>query len=232
MLARAITSVQNGDAVADFDGYEKSSRKSLVLGITGAPGAGKSTLINALIRHYRNLQRSVAVISVDPSSPVSGGSVLGDRLRMSEHACDEHVFIRSVAARGHLGGLCVHIDKIVRLVDFAAWDEIIVETVGTGQSEIEVAGIADISVVVNTPGGGDVVQALKAGIIEIADILVVNKSDLDGAEQTVRDLRESLRWRSSNAEKPEVVQTVASMGKGIDDLVRAIDKQKKGCEAR
>jgi len=223
-LARGITSIQNGDTVAEMEGCRPSQGKCLVSGITGAPGAGKSTLINALIRHYRSLKRSVAVISVDPSSPASGGSLLGDRLRMSEHACDEGVFIRSVAARGHLGGLCVHIDKIVRLVESHGWDEILVETVGTGQSEVEIAGIADISIVVNTPGTGDAVQALKAGILEIADILVVNKSDLDGVEQTVNDLRESLRWRPSNSEKTEIVQTVASTGQGIEELATAIDR--------
>ena len=198
-------------------------RTTPVVGFTGAPGVGKSTLINAYTALCRSQDRSVAVVSVDPSSPISGGAILGDRLRMAEHAQDEGVYIRSLASRGHLGGLCRNIDQVIRVIDTAGWDVIVLETVGTGQSEVEVASIADVKVVVNAPGMGDSIQAMKSGILEIADILVVNKADLPHAGQTSKELRAMLRLRSNSTATVAVIETVATSHAGIDELSAAID---------
>jgi LAO/AO transport system kinase len=193
-----------------------------VIGFTCAPGAGKSTLIDAYIAALRRRGRSVAVAAVDPSSPIFGGAILGDRVRMRRHAEDAGVFVRSVASRGHLGGLSESIHRIVDVMDAAGRDFIIVETVGTGQSEVEVAEIADICVVVNAPNMGDDVQAMKAGVMEIADILVVNKADLPLAKRTTDQFTNMLKLRHDRRDVP-IVETVAIDDAGVETLCQAID---------
>ncbi|MFB4298745.1 methylmalonyl Co-A mutase-associated GTPase MeaB [Actinomadura sp. NTSP31] len=185
-----------------------------VIGVTGPPGAGKSTTVAALVGAYRADGSRVAVLAVDPSSPYSGGALLGDRIRMSAHAADPGVLIRSLATRGHLGGLATAVPAAVRVLAALGYDPVIVETVGVGQSEIEIAAVADPVVVVLAPGAGDAVQAAKAGLLEIADILVVNKADRDGAERTVRELRAETR--------APVLTLVAPKGEGLPRLVEAI----------
>jgi LAO/AO transport system kinase len=186
-----------------------------VVGVTGPPGAGKSTTVAALVGAYRKDGLRVAVLAVDPSSPYSGGALLGDRIRMSAHAADPGVLIRSLATRGHLGGLATGVPAAVRVLAALGYDPVIVETVGVGQSEIEIAAVADPTVVVLAPGAGDAVQAAKAGLLEVADILVVNKADRDGAERTVRDLR-------TETGAP-VLTLIASKGEGLQRLVEAIE---------
>ncbi|MDE7169784.1 MAG: methylmalonyl Co-A mutase-associated GTPase MeaB, partial [Mucispirillum sp.] len=167
----------------------KRAGKAHIIGITGAPGAGKSTITDKLISKYRNMGKTVGVVAIDPTSPFSGGAILGDRIRMANHAVDEGVFIRSVGTRGHLGGLSVSTMDIVAVMDAMGKDIIIIETVGVGQDEVEIAMVADTCIVVTVPGLGDDIQAIKAGIFEIADIFVVNKADREGVERTVRDLK-------------------------------------------
>lgn len=186
-----------------------------VIGITGPPGAGKSTTIAALVGAYREQGRRVAVLAVDPSSPFSGGALLGDRIRMTAHINDSDVLIRSVASRGHLGGLAAAVPAAIRLVGAIGYHVVLLETVGVGQSEIEIAAVADPTVVILNPGAGDAVQAAKAGLLEVADVVVVNKADRDGAEQTVRDLR-------AETAAP-IVSLVAARGDGLPDLVAAIE---------
>jgi LAO/AO transport system kinase len=190
-------------------------RTGPVIGITGPPGAGKSTTIAALVAAYRERGRRVAVLAVDPSSPFSGGALLGDRIRMAAHINDSDVLIRSVATRGHLGGLAAAVPAAIRLLGAIGYDVILLETVGVGQSEIEIAAVADPTVVILNPGAGDAVQAAKAGVLEVADIVAVNKADREGAEQTVRDLRAET--------KVPIVSLVAARGEGVADLVAAID---------
>lgn len=186
-----------------------------VIGITGPPGAGKSTTVGALVGAYRERGLRVAVLAVDPSSPYSGGALLGDRIRMAAHINDPDVLIRSVATRGHLGGLAAAVPAAIRLLAALSYDLIVLETVGVGQSEIEIAAIADPTVVILNPGAGDAVQAAKAGLLEVADLVVVNKADRDGADQTARDLR-------AEASVP-VLKLVAAQGEGLAELVEAID---------
>jgi len=186
-----------------------------VVGITGPPGAGKSTTVAALVSAYRERGRRVAVLAVDPSSPFSGGALLGDRIRMAAHINDSEVLIRSVASRGHLGGLAAAVPAAIRLLAAIGYDMVLLETVGVGQSEIEIAAVADPTIVILNPGAGDAVQAAKAGVLEVADIVAVNKADRDGAEQTVRDLRAET--------KAPIVSLIAARGEGIADLVAAID---------
>ncbi|MGW1739288.1 methylmalonyl Co-A mutase-associated GTPase MeaB [Nocardia sp. NPDC001965] len=186
-----------------------------VVGFTGPPGAGKSTTIAAVVSTYRGQGLRVAVLAVDPSSPYSGGALLGDRIRMAAHIDDPQVLIRSMATRGHLGGLSAAVPAAVRLLAALSYDLIVIESVGVGQSEIEIAAVADPTVVVLTPGAGDAVQAAKAGLLEVADLLVVNKADRDGAEQTVRDLR-------AESDIP-ILTVVAANGTGISELVDAVD---------
>jgi LAO/AO transport system kinase len=190
-----------------------------VVGVTGPPGAGKSTTVGALTGAYRAKGMRVAVLAVDPSSPYSGGALLGDRIRMSDHINDPDVLIRSVAARGHLGGLAAAVPAAIRLLAALAYDVILLETVGVGQSEIEIAAVADPTVVILNPGAGDAIQAAKAGLLEVADLLVVNKADRDGADQTVRDLRAETDVR--------ILKLVASTGEGIDDLIAAIEAHQR-----
>ncbi|HEX7070255.1 MAG TPA: hypothetical protein VF190_05600 [Rhodothermales bacterium] len=197
----------------------------LVLGITGAPGSGKSSLTDVLVQSLRarRPKRRVGVIAVDPSSPLTGGAVLGDRVRMMRHATDPEVFIRSLATRGHLGGLSLGVRGVLRVMGLIGCDVVILETVGVGQSEVEVAGIADLVAVVLAPGHGDSVQLLKAGILEIADVLIVNKSDLDGANELYRSLLSTLRLAKSATESPRVLQTSVAANAGIEELVDLID---------
>jgi LAO/AO transport system kinase len=194
-----------------------------VIGITGAPGAGKSTATNALVAALRERGERVAVLAVDPSSPFSGGALLGDRVRMQEHAMDPGVFIRSMASRGQLGGLAAATPMAIRALDAAGFDVILVETVGVGQAELEIASAADSVVVVVVPGMGDSIQAAKAGVLEIADVLVVNKADRPDTAATVRDLRNMVAL-SSAAWKPPVVQTVATTSMGIAELIGELDR--------
>ncbi|MFJ2956912.1 methylmalonyl Co-A mutase-associated GTPase MeaB [Streptomyces sp. NPDC087270] len=200
-----------------------------VVGLTGSPGVGKSTSTSALVTAYRRSGRRVGVLAVDPSSPFSGGALLGDRVRMSEHASDPGVYIRSMATRGHLGGLAWAAPQAIRVLDAAGCDVVLVETVGVGQSEVEIAAQADTSVVLLAPGMGDGIQAAKAGILEIGDVYVVNKADRDGADATARELNHMLglgEARAAGDWRPPIVKTVASRGEGIDELLDALDKHR------
>ncbi|WP_307812710.1 methylmalonyl Co-A mutase-associated GTPase MeaB [Phycicoccus sp. CSK15P-2] len=200
-----------------------------VVGLTGAPGVGKSTTTTALVTSYRERGQRVGVLAVDPTSPLSGGALLGDRVRMSEHAGDPDVFIRSMASRGHLGGLSWAAPQAVRVLDAAGCDVVLLETVGVGQSEVEVAGTADTTVVLLAPGMGDGIQAAKAGILEVADVLVVNKADRDGTDRTVRELRGAVAMgeRAAGAWRTPVVRTVATSGHGVDELLEAVDRHRE-----
>jgi LAO/AO transport system kinase len=199
-----------------------STGGAYTIGMTGAPGSGKSTLTDKLIGLIRGSGNEVGVLAIDPSSPFSGGAILGDRVRMQDHATDEGVFIRSMATRGHLGGLSLATPQAVRILDAAGKPWIIIETVGVGQVEVEVAGAADTTVVVVNPRWGDGVQANKAGLLEIADVLVVNKADREGAADTVRDLQVMLELAGEGDWRPPIVETVATDDRGIDDLWQAV----------
>ncbi len=233
-LPRLLTVVERGGPAAAEVGrrvYPRSGN-AYVVGVTGPPGAGKSTLTDRVIGHVRAGGREVAVLAVDPSSPFSGGALLGDRVRMVSHALDTGVFVRSLAARGHLGGLSLAVPEVVRVVDAAGFPFVIVETVGVGQSEIEVAAAADTTIVVVTPGTGDSVQANKAGLFEVADIFVINKADQPGAGELERDLRfmlELTTWR--DRWRPAIVRTVASTGEGTGDVLGAIEQHRAHLEA-
>ena len=200
-----------------------SSGRAFVLGVTGNPGAGKSTLVDVLIERYRKQGKRVGVVAVDPTSPFSGGAILGDRIRMSRHSTDPGVFIRSLATRGHLGGLSRSTADVVTVLDAMGYDVVLVETVGVGQDEIEIVSQAETTIVVTVPGLGDEIQAIKAGILEIADVLVVNKADREGADRSVRDLVGMLELRGHDTAPGEIVKTVASSGQGIDELLAAIE---------
>ncbi|RZT13344.1 LAO/AO transport system kinase [Kribbella sp. VKM Ac-2569] len=196
-----------------------------IVGITGSPGVGKSTSTSALVSAYRETGKRVGVLAVDPSSPFSGGALLGDRVRMQDHATDRGVFIRSMASRGHLGGLSWSTPQALRVLDAAGFDVVLVETVGVGQSEVEIAGMADTTLVLLAPGMGDGIQAAKAGILEVGDIYVVNKADRDGVQSVTRDLRSmlALAERSEGAWSPPILKTVASRNEGIAEVVQAIE---------
>ena len=200
-----------------------------VVGLTGSPGVGKSTSTTALVGAFRERGLRVGVLAVDPSSPFSGGALLGDRVRMQDHALDPEVYIRSMASRGHLGGLSWATPQAIRVLDAAGCDVVLVETVGVGQSEVEIAGLADTSVVLLAPGMGDGIQAAKAGILEIGDVFVVNKADRDGADATVRDLRHMISLGDRTEPglwRPPVVKTVAAQGIGVDEVMEALDKHR------
>lgn len=227
-VARLITLVESGDealveiaaAMAPYAG------RARVIGLTGSPGVGKSTTTNELVRALRAQGKRVGVLAVDPSSPFSGGAILGDRIRMQDHATDPGVYIRSMSNRGHLGGLAAATPAAVRVLEGAGCDVVLVETVGVGQAEVEVASLADTTLVLVAPGMGDAIQAVKAGVLEIADIFVVNKADRDGADATVRDLQGmiALGERAPGQWRPQVVRAVAARAEGIDDIVAALDK--------
>ncbi len=203
-----------------------------IIGLTGAPGVGKSTVTGALLGAFRAAGRRVAVLAVDPTSPFTGGALLGDRIRMQEHATDDQVFIRSMASRGHLGGLAASTPQAIRVLDAAGFELIIIETVGVGQAEVAVASLADSVVVLLAPGMGDAIQAAKAGILEVADLFVVNKADKPDTQQVVRDLRNMIALadrvpdgaEGSKGWKPPIVTTVAVKGEGIDELVSRLDQ--------
>ncbi|MEV6778114.1 methylmalonyl Co-A mutase-associated GTPase MeaB [Streptomyces syringium] len=200
-----------------------------VVGLTGSPGVGKSTSTSGLVSAYRRAGKRVGVLAVDPSSPFSGGALLGDRVRMSDHASDPGVYIRSMATRGHLGGLAWAAPQAIRVLDAAGCDVILVETVGVGQSEVEIASQADTSVVLLAPGMGDGIQAAKAGILEIGDVYVVNKADRDGADATARELNHMLGLGESRGPgdwRPPIVKTVAARGEGLDEVVEALEKHR------
>jgi GTPase len=202
-----------------------------VAGFTGAPGTGKSTLVDALVALLRKEGSSVAVVATDPNSPFTGGAILGDRIRMQRHALDPKVFIRSMGARGHLGGLSLATREAIRLLGAFGFDEVILETVGVGQSELEVAAVADTTVVVLTPNLGDGVQMIKAGILEIADIFVVNKADLDGHVRVVTELRSMLSLAPKGGWKPPILATIAARQEGIAELWAAVLDHRKHLEA-
>lgn len=227
-IARLISRIEDGandarEAMRVLAGF---AGRAHVIGVTGAPGVGKSTTTSALVTAIRARGNRVAVLAVDPSSPFSGGALLGDRIRMQQHATDEGVFIRSMASRGHLGGLAATTPQVIRVLDAAGFDAVIIETVGVGQSEVEIAATADSSIVLIAPGMGDSIQAAKAGILEIGDIFVVNKADRDGADTTVRELRNMIALGQHDGWRPPVLKTVASIGEGVDAVLAAIDEHR------
>jgi LAO/AO transport system kinase len=229
-VARLVSLVEDGDpalpeiaaALAPYTG------QAPVIGLTGAPGVGKSTLTNELVRAYRGEGKRVGVIAIDPSSPFTGGAILGDRVRMQDHAVDPGVYIRSMSSRGHLGGLSAATPQAVRVLEGAGCEVVLVETVGVGQAEVDVASLADTTLVLLAPGMGDAIQAVKAGILEIADIFVVNKADRDGADNTYRDIQSmiALGERSPGEWRPQVVRAVAAQAQGVDDVVAAVAKHR------
>lgn len=224
-LGKALSVIEDGTSeLNELLAGLPDSNSALLIGVTGPPGVGKSTTTGALISEYRKQGLRVAVLAVDPSSPVTGGALLGDRIRMQEHALDEGVFIRSMSSRGQLGGLSSATQAAAKVLDAVGFDVIIVETVGVGQSEVDVVNAVDTVVLVLAPGAGDGVQAAKAGILEIADIYVVNKADREGAEGVVRELRSmiGLGAPSNTSWTPEIVTTTATTGQGLTDLVKAI----------
>ncbi|PSK62974.1 putative GTPase [Micromonospora sp. MH33] len=233
-VARLITLVESGDevlpqvaaALAPYAGHAQ------VVGLTGSPGVGKSTTTNELVRALRARGHRVGVLAIDPSSPFTGGAILGDRVRMQDHATDPGVYIRSMSSRGHLGGLSAATPQAVRVLEGAGCDVVLVETVGVGQAEVEVASLADTTLVLLAPGMGDAIQAVKAGILEIADVFVVNKADRDGADATVRDIQGmiALGERGPGEWRPQVVRSIAARGEGIDDIAAAIDKHRDWLE--
>ena len=227
-VARSISLVEDGDVelAALSAGLFPHTGAASTVGLTGAPGVGKSTIATSLVRSARAAGKRVAVLAIDPTSPYTGGALLGDRVRMQEHATDPDVFIRSMATRGHLGGMALAAPEAVRILDAAGYDLVIVETVGVGQAEIEVAAATDTALVVVAPGLGDAVQLAKAGILEVADVFVVNKGDRDGASEVVRGLRQMLHHGAARAWDPPIVTTTATEGVGIDGLWESIERHR------
>ncbi len=232
-VARAISMVEDGDAGLEelSAGVFPHTGRASTIGLTGSPGVGKSTLAGELVRVARERGMSVAVLAIDPTSPFTGGALLGDRLRMQAHATDPDVFIRSMATRGHLGGMALAAPEAVRILDASGRDLVIVETVGVGQAEVEVAAATDTTLVVVAPGWGDHVQVAKAGILEIADVFVVNKADREGADTSVRDLQQMIRMGSEQTWTPPVLTTTAVEGEGISELWGAIDEHRQHLES-
>ncbi len=225
-VARAVTLLETLrpgalELLAAMQPYLGGAR---IVGFTGPPGAGKSTLVNAYVRHLRSTGATVAVIAVDPSSPVSGGAILGDRVRMTAALDDDGVFVRSLASRGHLGGLSPAAVRIIDVLDAAGFDTIVLETVGTGQSEIDIAEVADVRVVIAAPGLGDDIQAMKSGVLEIADVVVVNKADLPGANRTAAELAAALSLRAGPISEVETLKTAATTGEGVGQLADTIGR--------
>jgi LAO/AO transport system kinase len=229
-VARLISLVENGDPALPevAAGLAPYGGRSQVVGLTGAPGVGKSTTTNELVRSLRVQGHRVGVLAVDPSSPFTGGAILGDRVRMQEHSTDPGVYIRSMSSRGQLGGLAAATPQAVRVLEGAGCDVIVVETVGVGQAEVEIASLADTTLVLLAPGMGDAIQAVKAGVLEIADIFVINKADRPGADATYRDIQGMLALgdRAPGQWRPQVVRATAVRGEGIDDVVAAIGKHR------
>jgi LAO/AO transport system kinase len=228
--ARLMREIEDGspEAEATLRDLYPGTGGAFVLGITGPPGAGKSTLVDALIQLWREQGLRVGVVAIDPSSPVTGGAILGDRIRMQRHALDEGVFIRSLATRGQLGGLSRAAADVVTVLDALGSAVVLVETVGVGQDEVDVAMLADTVLVVLVPGLGDEVQALKAGLVEIADLFVINKADREGADRAARDLQTTLALREGSTDQREILKAVASTGQGVPDLLAAIDRHRQG----
>jgi LAO/AO transport system kinase len=229
-LARLLTRIEAGDASLRplLPALFRAGRGGHVVGITGPPGSGKSTLVNALIAAWRRAGKRVGIVAVDPSSPYSGGAIMGDRIRMMEHAADRSVFMRSMASRGELGGLAGTTWLAAAALDAAGYDPIVIETVGAGQSEVEIARLAETTVVVEVPDMGDEVQAIKAGLLEVADVIAVNKGDRPGADRAARQLRAMLSTAGGRVERqpPPVLLTTATSGEGVPALVEAIEKHR------
>jgi LAO/AO transport system kinase len=237
-IAAAVTELERLSSIAPalLEAFQPYLGHALVVGFTGPPGAGKSTLVNAVIRHVRATGRKVGVIAVDPSSPISGGAILGDRIRMTAALDDDGVFVRSLASRGYLGGLSPAAVRIIDALDATGFDLVLLETVGTGQSEMDVAEVADVRVVITAPGLGDDIQAMKSGLLEIADVLVVNKGDREGAEITFQQLVGALSIRALRSHVP-VLKTTATSGEGVPGLVTAVEEigakgEAKGAHSR
>ena len=231
-VARLISLVEDGapELREVAAALARDTGRAQVVGITGAPGVGKSTSVSVLITALRAAGEKVGVLAVDPSSPFSGGALLGDRVRMQDHALDDGVFIRSMATRGHLGGIAWATPQALRVLDAAGCDVVLVETVGVGQSEVEVVALADTTVVLLAPGMGDGIQAAKAGILEVADVFAVNKADREGADQTIRDLKHMIslgrQGTAGPSWRPPIVRTVATTAEGIEDLLAAIEEHR------
>jgi LAO/AO transport system kinase len=223
-IARAVTELERFSAAAPglLAAMEPHLGHAVVVGVTGPPGAGKSTLLNAYTRHLRQAGRSVGIIAVDPSSPVSGGAILGDRIRMTAALDDDGVFMRSLASRGYLGGLTPAAVRVIDALDAAGRDLVLIETVGTGQTDLDVAEVADVRIVVTAPGLGDDIQAMKSGFLEIADILVVNKGDREGAQHTVQHLQAALSLKTDDRAKVPVLKVTSLTGEGIPALAAAV----------
>lgn len=234
-IARLISKVENNapDLRELMEKLAPHTGHAHVVGLTGSPGVGKSTSTTALVSALRRQGKRVGVLAVDPSSPFSGGAVLGDRVRMQKHSTDDGVYIRSMASRGHLGGLSTAAPQALRVFDAAGFDVVLVETVGVGQSEVEIASTADTTLVLLAPGMGDGIQAAKAGILEIGDIFVVNKADRDGAQSLVRELRNMIALDEHGADdwKPPIVRTVAAKEEGVEELVAEIDRHREHGQA-